>query len=110
LKQYNSAKVLRGDLVRASMNLYTTNLDYSMRNSNSGYDVIDTEWKKSYIRANGGLPDIRMVIGADLDLRYLYRNEVETKLEDAAAELYSTDCNYEELQLLLRQASTTFDQ
>jgi hypothetical protein len=112
LKRYNPAKILRGDLTRAAMNLYTTNLNYNnlRRNPNDAYSVTDPKWKKSYIRANDGLPDIQKVIGADLDLRNLYRNQVELNMDDAAAELYATDCNQEELRNLLTGATEAFDQ
>mmetsp|Transcript_7963 Transcript_7963/g.16738 ORF Transcript_7963/g.16738 Transcript_7963/m.16738 type:complete len:152 (+) Transcript_7963:553-1008(+) len=114
------------------MNLYTTNLNYNnlvYNNNNNGvnenatpYTVTDPSWKKSYIRANNGLPDLQQVIGADLDLRYLYRNRVELLLLDAAAELYSDSNtkdgyddasvvdNTEELQQLLQEAANAFDQ
>ncbi|CAB9521331.1 expressed unknown protein [Seminavis robusta] len=120
LQQYNPAKVLRGDLIRACMNLYTTNLNYDKlllqtARDDAAYTVTDPTWKKSYIRANDGLPDIQKVIGADLDLRYLYRNQVELKVEDAAAELYyasdnNNNIDREELISLLREATLAFDQ
>ncbi|CAB9531191.1 expressed unknown protein [Seminavis robusta] len=119
LQQYNPAKVLRGDLIRACMNLYTTNLNYDKllqtARDDAAYTVTDPTWKKSYIRANDGLPDIQKVIGADLDLRYLYRNQVELKVDDAAAELYyasdnNNNIDREELISLLREATLAFDQ
>ena len=72
LKRYNPAKILRGDLTRAAMNVYTTNLNYNnlLSNPNDAYSVTDPKWKKSYIRANDGLPDIQKVIGADLDFAF----------------------------------------
>ena len=123
-----SQTVLRGDVTRAAMDLYQTNLDYNSilggrdPNSNNNNDattavtataftVTDPRWKKSYIRANDGLPDIRKVIGADLDVRQLFRNDVQQKLDDAAAELYDTTvCDEEELLTLLLEAAVSFDQ
>ena len=99
------AKVLSGDLVRAAMNIYTANLSYG-----EAYAVTDPNWKKNYIRANDGLPDIKQVIVADLDLRDLYRNQVQLRLDDASAELYSPTCDIDELQSLLREAAESFDQ
>jgi hypothetical protein len=52
------------------------------------YTVTATlETKKAYIRANDGLPDVKAVITSDLDLRDLYRNELQLKVDDAQAEL-----------------------
>ena len=114
LKRYNPAQVLKGNLVRATMNLFTTNLNYdnllAKSSPTEAYDVTDPAWKKSYIRSNDGLPDIQKLIGADLDLRYLYRNQVQLKLDDAAAELYAADCDEHDLQHLLEEAAAAFDQ
>ena len=126
--QYEPSKVLSGNLVRAAMNVYTANLNYYGNNddNNNGngntnmappsYTVTDPDWKKSYIRANDGLPDVKRVIQADLDLRDLYRNQVQLKLEDASAELHyisgeatTTSVDTEELRLLLREAADAFD-
>lgn len=117
LKQYNPAKVLRGDLARATMNLYTTNLNYNAilgtEQPRDAYAVTDPNWKKSYIRTNDGLPNIQKVIGADLDLRFLYRNQVQLKIDDAVAEFYyqcdSGNADYTELQSLLQEAAQAFD-
>lgn len=121
-KLYDPGTVLRGDLTRAAMNLYQTNLNYNSilgggdPNNNdataatTAFTVTDPRWKKSYIRANDGLPDIQKVIGADLDLRQLLRNDVQQKLDDAAAELYYTSmCDEEELLTLLLEAAVSFD-
>jgi len=115
LKHYNPAQILRGDLVRATMNLYTTNLNYNnllgKQDPMQAYDVTDPQWKKSYIRNNDGLPDISKLIGADLDLRYLYRNQVQLKLDDASAELYySGEIDVGELVACLQEAQSAFDQ
>lgn len=114
LKQYDPAKVLRGDLTRACMNLYQTNLNYdsilsNINNPTQAYEITDPEWKKSYIRSKGGLPDIKKVIGADLDMRQLLRNQVQLKLDDASAELYAIDYELQELIALLEEACKSFD-
>ena len=111
LRKYNPARVLRGDLVRATMNLYQTNLDYRqiMNNPSDSFTVTDPAWQKAYIRANDGLPDLDKIIGADLDLRQLLRNQVQVKLDDAAAELYLQDCDVAELTALLQDAARNFD-
>jgi hypothetical protein len=114
LKQYTPAQVLKGNLARAAMNLFTTNLNYnnllSKDSPTEAYEVTDPTWKKSYIRSNDGLPDVSKLIGADLDWRYLIRNQVQLKLDDAAAELYADDCSDEELQQCLEEAKRAFDQ
>jgi hypothetical protein len=101
ISQYPPDKILSGDLIRAAMNIYTANLRFG-----EGYDVNNAEWKKAYIRAFDGLPDVKIVITADLDLRDLYRNEIQLKLEDAQAELYLSSDSREdaELKALLEQA------
>jgi len=111
ITQYNPAKVLRGDLVRATMNLYQTNLNYNniLSNPNDAFIITDPVWKKSFIRENGGLPDLQRVIGADLDMRQLLRNQVQLKIDDATAELYSSNRDEEELLTLLQEAGRNFD-
>ena len=125
LKQYSPSRVLSGDLVRASMNLYTANLNYgaaisSNTNKDNGknnpaadvYEVTDPAWKKSYIRANDGLPSVDKVVAADLDLRDLLRNQVQLKLDDASAEWYNSnnDCDdIQEFRALLQEAAASFD-
>ena len=107
MRQYNPNQILSGDVVRASMNIYTANLRYGEQPQ---YTVTDPNWKKSFIRANDGLPDVQQVIIADLDLRDLYRNQVQVKLDDASAELYSDNRDLDELRTSLQEAATAFDQ
>ena len=126
LREFPPNKVLRGDLLRATMNLYQTNLNYNnlLANPNEAFVVTDPDWKKSYIRANDGLPDLQKLIGADIDMRQLLRNQVQVKIDDAAAELYATtttttndaaddddynDNNSDELIRLLQEAGQYFD-
>jgi hypothetical protein len=116
MKQYSPSKVISGTLVRAAMNIYTSNLNYgniatstAKNNPNEVYEVKDPSWKKEYIRANDGLPSVDKVIAADLDLRDLYRNQVQQKLDDASAEWYSGSCDLQEFQSLLSDAATAFD-
>lgn len=111
LEQYQQARQrkLSGNIVRAAMNIYITNLRYGR-----DYSVEDVEWKSSYIRANGGLPDFRKLIQADLDLRILYMNQVQIRVDDAAAEFYAaamdgSDADFEELGRLLRLANDSMD-
>lgn len=117
LQSNNPRQVLRGDVVRAAMNLYQTNLNYNKilaRGSNTATDdaaftVTDPAWKKAYIRSNNGLPDVTKMIGADLDVRLLLRNQVQQALDDAAAELYNTTPDRAEVLALLQQAAQSFD-
>jgi hypothetical protein len=117
MKTFSTFTVLSGTLVRASMNKYTKNLNYgttttivsSLQNPNDVYTVTDPIWKKAYIRANDGLPSVDKVMAADLDLRDLYRNQVQQKLDDASAEWYSPHCDLDEFRSLVKEAATSFD-
>ena len=121
LKQYPPDKVLRGDVVRAVMNVYQLNLSYDNllnMNPREAIQFTDAEWKKKYIRANDGLPDIQKIIGADIDMRQLLRNQAQMNIDDAAAELWfvSTDksggnngCDIQELNSLLQEAARNYD-
>ena len=107
--QQSRQRMLSGNIVRAAMNIYISNLRYGR-----DYSVEDAEWKSSYIRANGGLPDFRKLIQADLDLRILYMNQVQIRVDDAAAEFYAAamdgnDADFEELRRLLRLANDSMD-
>jgi hypothetical protein len=107
ISQYPPDKILSGGLLRAAMNIYTANLRFG-----EDYTVNNAEWKKAYIRAFDGLPDVKIVITADLDLRDLYRNEIQLKLEDAQAELYLSSDSREdaEFKVLLEEAMEALSQ
>lgn len=77
-------KMAQKDPIRAALNYYTNQLEFS----SSQYILrVEPALRKQMIR-NDALPDIRtQVIASDLGLRYLYRNQVLTCLEDARAEL-----------------------
>jgi len=71
------------DNVRWAFNVYTASLRFD-----EAYMVTASEKDRSeYIRKYDGLPDVKQVITADLDLRDLYRNQVLTAIDDARAEL-----------------------
>jgi hypothetical protein len=59
------------------------------------------------------LPDVKSVIASDMGMRYLYRNEVLTNMEDARAELQyqigQGDGSFDATDLLeiLRQAQSS---
>jgi len=112
LKEYPPDKALRGAVIRATMNVYQLNLNYDNllnKNPNDAIEITDPGWKKSYIRANDGLPDLPKIVGADIDMRQLLRNQVQLKIDDAAAELYANDCDLDELMALLQDAARNFD-
>ena len=108
MKQYQTRNKLSGALVRAAMNIYTANLSYDNLDQ---FQVTDAQWKKSYIREYGGLPNLKQVIQADLNIRDLYCNKVQLNLDDAAAELYSLQegDSLGDLRDLLTEAANSFD-
>ena len=61
------------------------------------------------------LPDVKSVIASDMGMRYLYRNEVLTNMEDARAELQyqlgQDDESFDATDLLeiLRQSQSSCD-
>ena len=100
LVQAAQSNILTGKNVRASFNIYTANLRFGEQYAVTAIP----ETKKAYIRANDGLPNVKQVISSDLDLRDLYRNQVQTKIDDVQAELYSENLDAVELNALLEQA------
>ena len=68
--------------VRRAFNIYTTNLNF---NSNK-YQWVGSSQEKSQRIRSDRLPTTTDVIRSDLDARDLYRNQVQTSLEDAVAE------------------------
>ena len=100
--------------VRRALNIYTTNINF---NSSVYAFAGSTEEKRRLIREEK-LPTVNDVIRSDLDARDLYRNEIQTALDDAKAEfLYqqricSNDVSKfdaEELVLLLSTAKRAMD-
>ena len=79
----STPKQLSGTVLLAAMNTYTDHLTYS-----PDYIVNDENWKKAYIRSNGGLPNVEQLVRADMDLRVMYRNQVQLRVDDASAEFY----------------------
>lgn len=98
--------------VRLALNIYTTNLNY---NPNQYIFGGTTEEKRALIREDR-LPSTVEVIRSDLDARDLYRNALQTALEDARAEERKNDRSDEEetmdvseLVSLLREAKFAID-
>ena len=105
--------------IRRSFNIYTTNLNF---NPNKYIYSGSKEEKKILIR-EGKLPSSTDVIRSDLDARDLYRNVVQTALDDARAEFIyqkrvgfkneggddDDDANSDELVRLLTDAKVAVD-
>jgi hypothetical protein len=68
--------------VRRAFNIYTTNINFNTRQ----YTFAGSKEEKSRLIRNDKLPTVGDVIRSDLDARDLYRNEVQTALDDAKAE------------------------
>lgn len=83
----NTNTKLSGRRARAALNVYTANLRFS---GDSYVLTASPALRKQLIRMDA-LPDIQTVVTADLDLRDLYRNDVQTAIEDARAELFFLD-------------------
>lgn len=97
---------LSGAATRASMNFYTANLRFG----ESYILTASPEDKSRMLRENGRFPDVKQVITADLDLRDLQRNYVQTTLDDVSAELYqTTEPDGQEVTRLLQEAVNAFD-
>ncbi|KAL7553266.1 hypothetical protein ACHAWF_016521 [Thalassiosira exigua] len=95
--------------VRRALNIYATNLNFDPNK----YVYSGTKEEKSQRIREGRLPTATEVIRSDLDARDLYRNAVQTALEDARAEfVYQKRNGFEdpkELVALLRDARGAID-
>jgi hypothetical protein len=88
------------------MNFYTANLRFG----ESYILTASPEDKSRMLRENGRFPDVKQVITADLDLRDLQRNYVQTTLDDVSAELFqTTEPDGQEVTRLLQEAVNAFD-
>jgi hypothetical protein len=68
--------------VRRAFNIYTTNINFNT----SQYTFAGSKEEKRQLIREDKLPTVGAVIRSDLDARDLYRNEVQTALDDAKAE------------------------
>lgn len=100
--------------VRRALNIYTTNLNFN-RNK---YSFKGSAEEKSSLIRNDRLPTATDVIRSDLDSRDLFRNQMQTSLEDARAEYIFvknecggdvTKADFTELIALLSAAKTAID-
>lgn len=96
---------LSGTSIRASCNIYTANLRFG-----DTYVLTASPGERSRMIRNDALPDVKTVITADLDLRDLYRNQAQTKVEEAQYELYRSNPDIAELRVLLFDAMDAMDQ
>ena len=100
--------------IRRAFNIYTTNLNFNP----TKYQWVGSSQEKSQRIRNDALPTTTDVIRSDLDARDLYRNQVQTSLDDALAEFVyqqkeSSDDGQKfdptELLDILKQAQTSVD-
>jgi len=95
--------------VRRALNIYTTNINF---NPNK-YKYSGTSEEKSKLIREDKLPTAKDVIRSDLDARDLYRNQLQTSLDDAKAEyIYQKKNDFEspdELISILRDAQRAID-
>jgi len=95
--------------VRRALNIYTTNINF---NPNK-YKYSGTSEEKSKLIREDKLPTAKDVIRSDLDARDLYRNALQTSLDDAKAEyIYEKKNDFEsveELVSILKDAQRAID-
>jgi|ERR1712232_322740 len=82
LKQ-NEKKQEQSDEIRAALNAYTNQLSFS---SEIYLLNVDKDTRSKMVREDR-LPDMKQVITSDMGMRYLYRNQLLTTMEDVRAEL-----------------------
>jgi hypothetical protein len=104
LQRADVANKMSGVVVRAAMNLYTANLQFG----GSYILTASPSVKKALVAKYDGLPAVKQVITADLDLREWYRNLAQTTIEDIQAELYRQEPDSAELVVLLAEATQSF--
>lgn len=69
--------------LRAALNLYTNQISFD----GTAYLLTAPKEQRSKLLRNDALPDITTVITSDMGLRYLYRNDVLTAMDEAKYEL-----------------------
>jgi hypothetical protein len=73
----------RSSEIRAALNAYTDALSFT---SDQYLLNVDKTTRSTMVREDR-LPDVKQVITSDMGVRYLYRNEVLTSMDDVKAEL-----------------------
>jgi hypothetical protein len=104
-QQQQQQQQLSGITMRTTCNIYTKQLRFA----DTYVLTADQTIKSRIIRRDGGIPTVQQVVIADLDLRDLYRNDMQTLVDDATAELYSPNRSKEELNSLLIKAIQASD-
>jgi hypothetical protein len=100
------------DEIRAALNIYTTSLNY--RSDAFVLNVSPSE--RSQMVRQDRLPDIKQVIQSDMGLRYLYRNDLLSAMQEVRAELdYQLSQDGEsfevgDLSQLLKRAQSACDE
>lgn len=95
---------LSGSAVRSAFNVYTANLRFG-----ENYVLTASPAERKQLIRNDALPDVKTVITADLDLRDLYRNQIQTAVDDAGAELSLPRPDPQEVQQLMSEAMSAMD-
>jgi hypothetical protein len=106
----NEKEQERSSEVRAALNAYTDALSFT---SASYLLNVDKATRSSMVREDK-LPDVKQVITSDMGMRYLYRNQVLTAMDDVKAEFEyelrkcqppsSTDNSSKETQMVVLEA------
>ena len=73
----------RSNEIRAALNAYTDALSFS---GDSYMLNVDKATRSSMVREDR-LPDVKQVITSDMGMRYLYRNQILTAMDDVKAEM-----------------------
>ena len=73
----------QSDEIRAALNVYTTNLSFDA----DSYLLNVPKSERSRMIREDRLPDVKAVIASDMGMRYLYRNDILTAVDEAKAEL-----------------------
>lgn len=98
------------DEIRAAFNTYTSSLSFS----GDSYRLNVPKEERSRMIRQDSLPDVKNVIASDMGMRYLYRNEILTSMEDARAEmqyqLQQDDFDAHELLSVLKNAQQSCNQ
>ena len=96
----------RASEVRMALNVYTTNINYDP----DRYVYAGSREERIRSIREGRLPTAGDVIRSDLDARDLYRNELQTSLDDARAEyLYQRGRDFKDLSELVALLGTARD-
>lgn len=108
LKRQERLKESQNDY-RAAFNLYTSSLSFTTES----YLLTVSAPTRSQMIRDDRLPDVKQVIASDMGMRYLYRNQVLTALDEASAELAyqkeSGNWNASEVVALIRDAQQACD-